>query len=369
MSPGDIVIGCDVDPSALATASTRLKDYIVKQQEEGGGISQRGEEMDRPMFIPVNSNFKDLEHHIKALKHPTTGELLLYENGNDNNDNGDANMVFRGVDGILLDLGVSSHQIDNPERGFAFMKDGPLDMRMFGGKWNNYDNDSSSQPSDNIENNEKNNDGDDDVDTFYKEHVNNIRPSQNQGGLTAADICNEFDVEDIIRILKHYGDEPRARRIAQSIVESRPLQTTADLKNAVAKVTPDFVKHSRRKGLTATLARVFQSLRIVVNDEDNVLREALEDMAPSLIGKGGRLVVLTYHSMEDRAAKRVIRDGKVDGRGNRNRIEKDLFGNVIESEEDKLPWKGLGKKQKATDEEVKLNSRARSAMLRVAERL
>lgn len=299
-----------------------------------------------------------MERHVKALKHPVTGDSLLYENDNEVES-------FRGVDGILLDLGVSSHQIDNAERGFAFMKDGPLDMRMFGGKWNNFvttDDVSSSTTTITTTTNDVN-------ESFYQEHVNNIRPSQNQGGLTAADICNEFDIDDLIRILKHYGDEPRARRIAQSIIESRPLHTTSDLKNAVAKVTPDFVKSSRRMGRTATLARVFQSLRIVVNDEDNVLREALEDMAPSLIGKGGRLVVLTYHSMEDRAAKRVIRDGKVAGRSHKNRIEKDLFGNVIENEDDPLPWKGLGKKQKATDEEVELNSRARSATLRVAERL
>ncbi len=347
------MVGCDVDPSALATASMRLKEYIVQEHQEGNRSHTDG----KPIFIPLNSNFKDLERHIKTLKHPITGKLLLYDNSSDIESN-----TFRGVDGILLDLGVSSHQIDNAERGFAFMKDGPLDMRMFGGKWNNYD--VNPVPSTTSSNKD-----DDSDDSFYQEHVNNISHSPNKGGLTAADICNEFDIEDIIRILKRYGDEPRARRIAQSIVESRPLQTTLDLRNAVAKVTPEFVKGSRRRGRNPTLARVFQSLRIVVNDEDAVLREALEVMAPTLIGKGGRLVVLTYHSMEDRAAKRVIRDGRVDGRSTKNRIEKDLFGNVIENENSKLPWRGLGKKQKATEEEVEFNSRARSATLRVAERL
>ena len=180
-------------------------------------------------------------------------------------------------------------------------------------------------------------------------------------------VCNEFDEEEIVRKLRKYGDEPRARKIAQSIIMSRPLTTTTDLRDAVANVTPDFVKNSRRMGRTATLARVFQSFRIVVNDEDSVLREAFEDMAPSLIGKGGRLVILTYHSMEDRAAKRVIRDGKVDGNNNQ-RIDRDVYGNIIHGETS-TPWKALGKKQKATEEEVAINSRARSAILRVAEKI
>ena len=285
--------------------------------------------------------------------------MLLYDNDTmcSDDEEGSEEKAFIGVDGILLDLGISSHQIDNAERGFAFMKDGPLDMRMFGGKWNNFDSDSSNSTPDSAsaKNREE-----------YKNFVTNINMNEDVGGLTAADICNEFEVEEIIKILKKYGDEPRARKIAHSIVSSRPLLTTSDLRNAVAEVTPEFAKKGRRMGRTATLARVFQSLRIVVNDEDGVLRQAFEDMAPSLIGKGGRLVILTYHSMEDRAAKRVIRDGKVDGK--KQRVETDLYGNVIRSK-DSSPWIALGKKQKATEEEVELNSRARSATLRVAEKI
>ena len=292
------------------------------------------------------------------MKHPITNKLLLFE---DNDDDDSDNSGFIGVDGILLDLGVSSHQIDNADRGFAFMKDGPLDMRMFGGEFNNFDSSSSSSSSIS--------DNDTDDGSSYKDYVNNIcnmKYNQFIGGLTAADICNEFEVDEITRILRKYGDEPRARKIAQSIVSSRPLSTTSDLKEAVAAVTPEFVKSSRRMGRTATLARVFQSFRIVVNDEDNVLKQAFEEMAPSLIKKGGRFVILTYHSMEDRAAKRVIRDGKVDG--SKQRVETDLYGNIVRSK-DSSPWRALGKKQKATEEEVALNSRARSATLRVAEKL
>ena len=132
------------------------------------------------------------------------------------------------------------------------------------------------------------------------------------------------------------------------------------------------------------MARIFQSLRIVVNEEDSVLYYALEEMAPSLIGSSGRLVVLSYHSMEDRAVKRVMRDGSVSNTVNTrvtrqptnmynhdiNFVEKDIYGNIIESEEEKQrrPWKALGKKMKATDDEIEVNSRARSATLRVAER-
>jgi len=191
------------------------------------------------------------------------------------------------------------------------------------------------------------------------------------GGMTAADICNAFTQEEISRILKVYGDEPRARKIAESIVNMRPLSTTGDLKGAVAMVVPEFARKGRRMGRTATLARVFQALRIVVNEEDVVLRDAFEDMAPALIRKGGRLVVLAYHSMEDRAAKRVMRDGSVDGSRSRGGVQRDIYGNeIIETEgKNARPWKALGKKQKATAEEVELNPRARSATLRVAERL
>uniref|UniRef100_A0A7S2SBE8 16S rRNA (Cytosine(1402)-N(4))-methyltransferase n=1 Tax=Eucampia antarctica TaxID=49252 RepID=A0A7S2SBE8_9STRA len=139
--------------------------------------------------------------------------------------------------------------------------------------------------------------------------------------------------------------------------------------DAVAAVIPQFNKKSRRNGRTATLARVFQSLRIVVNEEDRALEEALMDMAPNLIRKGGRLVALSYHSMEDRAVKRVMRDGTLHKIGSRGakRVERDVYGNIID--DGTRCWKPLGKRAKATPEEIEINTRARSATLRVAERL
>ena len=243
---------------------------------------------------------------------------------------------FVGVDGMLLDLGVSSHQIDTADRGFAFMKVGPLDMRMWGGNWSN---------------------------------IGSENVTQNTAGgtpsITAADICNEFDVAELTRILRVYGDEPRARKIAAAIVEARPLATTSDLVEAVSSVVPEFARRGRRMGRTATLARVFQSLRIVVNEEDEALVDVFEHSAPALVRPGGRLVVLSYHSMEDRATKRVIRDGSVRGTRGGGAIEKDIYGNVVGQ---RRPWKPLGKKRKADEKEVEVNSRARSATLRVGER-
>jgi len=288
LRPGDVLFGCDVDPAALETASRRLSEYMNPSTQS-----------EKPLFVPVQSNFCDLHNVIPTLLHPVTKEPIAQE----------------GVDGILLDLGVSSHQIDTAERGFAFMKDGPLDMRM-----------------------------------------GNI-------GLSAADICNQFDEAELRRILKVYGDEPRGKKIAQSIVKHRPLTTTNDLVEAVAAVTPSKAK-SRRMGRTASLARVFQSLRIVVNQEDVVLEKALTKMCPSLVRPGGRIVILSYHSMEDRYAKRVIRDGSVEWMGTKE-DEKDIYGNYVGTPK---PWMRVGKRQKATEAEVELNPRARSATLRVGER-
>lgn len=319
--PGDIVFGADVDPDALRTATERLSQYTLKNDD------QRLINADKPWFIPVPSNFADitpqlLRDHLYAVFNQIETSSFTPSVLQDIQENA----AF--VDGVLLDLGVSSYQIDTAERGFAFMKDGPLDMRMDRQGGNN-----------------------------------KIGGSR----LTAADLCNELDVSELRRIFKMYGDEPRARAIAESIIRRRPLVTTNDLFEAVAEVTPQYARKGRRLGRMATMARIFQSLRIVVNQEDVVLERALTKMAPALLRQGGRLVVLSYHSMEDRATKRVMRDGTVSKReAERNNEQKDLYGNYIG---DPKPFRAIGKAQKATLEEVELNTRARSATLRIAERL
>ena len=245
-------------------------------------------------------------------------------------------LIYLYIYRLILDLGVSSHQIDCADRGFSYSKNGRLDMRM----------DSSE------------------------------RSSQ---ALTAADICNEWDERSLSGILKTYGDEPRAKKIAHSIINRRPYKDTSDLVDAVKAVTPEFVKHNRRLGQTATLARVFQSLRMVVNEEDTSLSDALVVAAPVIVRQGGRLVVLTYHSLEDRATKRVMKDGHerwlissnryshalIDKKAKPLAIEKDLYGNELGPQK---PWKMVGKLRKAKDDEIEQNNRARSATLRVAER-
>lgn len=359
LNVGDILIGCDVDPEALSTASTRLSGYLgtseyILSKSSPDGQVKYGWEKDRPMFIPVQSNFRNLVTVLSKVRHPVTGKLLLGDRGLTTDDSGiDGNDEVEfpsGVNGMLLDLGVSSHQIDTSERGFAFMKEGPLDMRMSGTN--------SSQSS----------------------------------GLTAADICNEFDEATIIDILRTYGDEPRAKRLAAAIVALRPLHTTTDLVHAINSVTPTFARQ-KRAGLIATSARVFQALRIVVNEEDSALKEVLEGVAPWALARSGShfqseqnsgayegiLAVLSYHSMEDKMAKRVIRDGKVDlfEKGSRKRkgaLERDLYGNVINDDGGTdstclLPFEPLSKPRKANAEEIATNSRARSATLRVAIRI
>lgn len=312
LRPGDILFGCDVDPNALKTASERLAEYTNHSGK------------DKPLFVPVSTNFGDLAETLPMVVHPFTGTPILGSSSNGDEDGGVA-----GVDGILLDLGVSSHQIDEPERGFSFMRDGPLDMRM--GSASNSDDDN-----------------------------NNIA-----GGLTAADICNEFDEKELQRIFSVYGDEPRAKTIAKAIKGHNPLHTTGELVEAIASVTPKFAKN-KRHGKTATCARIFQSLRIVVNNEDGVLSRVLSEACPSLLKPGGRLVIMSYHSMEDRATKRIMRDGTLDLRRNSNRNqEKDMYGNYIGPPK---PFKPVEKRRKATEEEIARNPRARSAILRVAER-
>jgi 16S rRNA (cytosine1402-N4)-methyltransferase len=211
------------------------------------------------------------------------------------------------VNGVLADLGISSHQIDSPERGFSTRFEGPLDMRM-----------------------------------------------DQKAKLTAAKLLMEYPEEKLHKIFGMYGELKNARTVAKLIVtnrESTSLKTTQELKALLMEVAP-------RGKENKYFAQVFQALRIEVNQEMQALEDFLHQCG-EVIGVGGRLVVMSYHSLEDRMVKNYIGTGKVYGE-----LEKDFFGNPIK------PFEAVNRKPvEASEEEVENNNRARSAKLRVAERL
>lgn len=203
------------------------------------------------------------------------------------------------VDGVLADLGVSFHHFDTPERGFSFRFDAPLDMRM-----------------------------------------------NQQGGKTAADIVNSYDEENLARVLYIYGEMKNARQVARRIVKARSL--------APITMTEQFAEICQVP--KKDMAQLFQALRIEVNDEMGALREMLEG-ALQLLKPGGRLAILTYHSLEDRMVKNFLRAGNIEGT-----IEKDFYGNIL------TPFRVIEKGRQASTEEVARNPRSRSARLRVGEK-
>ena len=209
-----------------------------------------------------------------------------------------------GIDGILADLGVSSHQFDTAERGFSFRYEAPLDMRM-----------------------------------------------NQEAQLTAADIVNGYEYEELEKILKLYGEVDNSRKIAQLICKAREtsqIATTGDLGKAIESALPKFAEHK-------FLAKVYQALRIEVNQEMKSLEKFLSGAAKSL-KKGGILSVITYHSLEDRMVKNFIKAGNIEGK-----MEKDFYGNS------KAPLKAVNRKPILPQEsEIAANTRARSAKLRVA---
>lgn len=219
-------------------------------------------------------------------------------------------LAFHGiekVDGILADLGVSSHQFDSGERGFSIRYEGELDMRM----------------------------------------------NQNQG-LTAKQVVNDYEEDKLEFIFKAYADIRNAKLVARKIVEARNeqvIETTTQLIEVV-KLLTTFKKENQ------FLAQIFQAIRIEVNQELEVLKQFLL-AAKDLLNPGGRLVVISYHSLEDRLVKNFIKKGKFEGE-----VEKDFYGNPL------LELKDVARKAIVpTNDEIELNSRARSAKMRIAEKL
>lgn len=236
--------------------------------------------LDDPKFTLVNHNFRFLKR------------FLRYENA-------------IPVDGILADLGISSHQIDEPERGFAHRFDAALDMRM-----------------------------------------------NRQAGPSAADLVNDYPEEELQRVFRWYGELYNARSIASTIGAARakgPINTTMELKSVLHRYAP-------RGKENQFYSQVFQALRIEVNGELDVLKEFLTQAA-EVLAPGGRLVVMSYHSLEDRLVKNFMQTGDFEGKEDR-----DLYGNR------NRPLEPVGKAIKASNAEIEINSRARSARLRIAEK-
>ena len=244
-------------------------------------VDALGNAPDDPRLTLIHNNFRFIENYARQL----------------------------GVrfDGILADLGVSSHQFDTAERGFSFrFEDAPLDMRM-----------------------------------------------NAEGKRTAAEIVNTYGVEELESIFRLYGEVDQPRRVAQLVVAARTageIRTTGDLDRAIARILPKGAEHK-------VLAKVYQALRIEVNQEMRSLEKFLEGAAASL-KEGGRLVVITYHSLEDRMVKNFIKTGNVEGRE-----EKDMYGRTA------TPLEAVNRKPiLPTESEIAGNTRARSAKLRIAQR-
>jgi 16S rRNA (cytosine1402-N4)-methyltransferase len=210
------------------------------------------------------------------------------------------------LDGILADLGVSSHHLDDETRGFSFRFDGDLDMRM-----------------------------------------------NNRAGKTAAEVLNRYTEEQLAGVFYLYGELKSSRKIAASVVGRRGLAPFKSVSDLLDVLTPFSGREKEKK----FMAQVFQALRIEVNQEMQALRELLAQSL-RLLGKGGRLVVITYHSLEDRLVKNFIKTGNFEGR-----IEQDIYGNVPS------PFRSVEKMIIPSAEEIEMNPRARSAKLRVAEKI
>jgi 16S rRNA (cytosine1402-N4)-methyltransferase len=222
---------------------------------------------------------------------------------------------FVPADGILFDLGFSSLQLADPARGFAFMVDGPLDMRF----------------------------------------------DPQSGEPAAADLVNELSVDELATLLSRYGEETQARRIARAIVASRPLSTTSELASVIEGAVKAPSRAGRRRRRIHPATRTFQALRIAVNDELAILEAALPQ-AVDILSPNGRLAVISFHSLEDRIVKRFLR-----------RESRDCVcppqAPVCTCEHKATLQRVTRKPVRPTDDEVDANPRARSALLRVAERI
>lgn len=288
----ECIEGLGINPSGIYADLTfggggHSREILAKLNTDGRLLAFDQDEdalsntIDDARFTLVNENFRYLKNFLRLHK------------------------AFP-VDGILADLGISSHQIDTPERGFATRFEGPLDMRM----------------------------------------------ARNQG-ITASEMVNTYPEEKLISVFKLYGEISNARQLAAKIVEARikPITTTGELKEAIKSCMPPNYENKY-------LAQVFQAIRIEINDEMGALQAMLKQCADAL-KPGGRLVVISYHSLEDRLVKNYIKAGNLEGE-----LQKDFYGNVL------TPFKSITRKPiTPSDEELASNPRSRSAKLRIAQKI
>jgi 16S rRNA (cytosine1402-N4)-methyltransferase len=280
----------------------------------------------QPDGIYVDVTFGGGGHSMEILRHLSTGRLIVFDQDEDAATNIPANKNFlflnqnfrflnnnlrfnkiESVDGLIADLGVSFHQFDEPERGFTFRQDAPLDMRM-----------------------------------------------NKNGSVTAAHLLSTLDETALADVFYKYGELSNSRRIAREIVTARAtkqIETVNDLIDTIGKLAPFRQEHK-------FYARLFQALRIEVNHEVDYLKEMLEQ-ALSVLKTGGRLVVISYHSLEDRVVKNFMKTGNFEGEE-----KKDFYGNI------ETPFRIINKKGTTPDDnEITVNNRARSARLRIAEKI
>jgi 16S rRNA (cytosine1402-N4)-methyltransferase len=291
---------------------------LLKESIDGLNITPDG--------IYVDVTFGGGGHSMEILKRIQKGRLIAFDQDDDAAVNEPAdenfvllnqnfrflknNLLFNGVqkiDGLIADLGVSFHQFDEPSRGFTFRQDAPLDMRM-----------------------------------------------DQRAGITASQLLNTTDERALADIFYYFGELTNSRRIARDIVafrSSRPLSTVQDIIDAVGKLAPYRQENK-------FYAKLFQSLRIAVNHEVDYLKEMLEQ-ALDILNPGGRLVIITYHSLEDRVVKNFMRTGNFEG------VEKkDFYGNA------ETPFRIITRKGiTPSEEEISENRRSRSARLRIAEKI
>ena len=288
----ECLVGLDIKPDGVYVDLTYggggHSSEIVKRLSTSGHLygfdqdldAMKGAMKDDERFTFVRSNFRYLRNWMR------------YHN-------------VEQLDGILADLGVSSHQFDEGELGFSFRFDAKLDMRM-----------------------------------------------NRRDGLTAADVVNTYDEERLAEIFYLYGELLNSRKLASVIVKARaqaPIETTGQLYETVKRL---FGRDREKK----EMAKLFQALRIEVNEEMEALKEMLQS-ATELLRPGGRLVVLTYHSLEDRLVKNLMKTGNVEGK-----VEQDIYGTKPS------PYRMVGKVAVASREEQEMNPRSRSAKLRVGEK-